>query len=597
MLVEVLLNLIIGLIRMRIKKTYILFFCTLFILVTSKLNGQNYNINNEKIELLTDRTLYISGENIQFSVYLFNSKLNNISTPIINSFDNLDAHNMSVQNKKTNISKIVYVELISPDGEKVYGGKFLVENSISSGCIAIPKETITGNYYVRAYTKFMRNSGASAYKYLAIKIVNPSKEYVLKYDLTRGNLSDTLKSEDSLLNRNLITISLDKNEYSTREKVHLIIKGLGLKDKSLRYLNIAVIPEFTYTERTVSQPKAENVGSKLFYYPEIKSVSLTGRIKNKSNISKSNTTINLSILGNQKDFMATKTDSSGRFYFNIPNFKGIRNVFLCTEENADNKSTIFIDNDFCQNKVKIPTPAFQLNDIEKSVALKLAQSVQIASNFEKKVQPDSSTLIEPPFYGEPQIKVDFSYYIQLPTIEDYINELIPMLKIKKQQGKKYFKIIMSENDEMDIYKPLVLLDMVAIDNTEKILSLSTQKISRIEIVNTPYIKGNFTFGGIISIFSKKGDFANIDLPSSGIFLDYKFLSNCENSNTSINDSNNFPDTRNTLLWNPNIPINPDSNEVEFKTSDIQGKYIVLLRVINSKGRVLTYKSSLVVKQN
>ena len=75
---------------------------------------------------------------------------------------------------------------------------------------------------------------------------------------------------------------------------------------------------------------------------------------------------------------------------------------------------------------------------------------------------------------------------------------------------------------MAIYDPLVMIDWVAVSDNESILGTPTQSISRIELVNAPYIKGDMIYGGIISIISKKGDFAGIDLPRNGIFINYKF---------------------------------------------------------------------------
>ncbi len=567
------------------KKT--VFNITLFSILVSfgynETRSQELNSNHlrESVSLFTDRTLYITGEKIQFAAYLI-LKSNNSSS----NYDD-DINDWGNVLKKQSISKILNIELITPDGLKIAECKYHIDNSFSTGCIAIPNEIETGPYYLRAYTKFMRNNGPSSYCYIFLKIINPLKETVLKFDNT---------NKDTLINQNIIPFSLNKEKYSTREQVVIQFKGINIKDNALRGLNLTVIPESSFIYKGNTTPVDENYKINQNYYPESTGLSLSGELKDsKSEKLLPYYTVNLSILGNCKDFMSVKSDSTGHFFFKIPYLKGIRNIFLCTEAIIDSKSTILIDNDFCQNKVSIPTAAFYLSEMEKKVALNLALNSQIASHFNKIKIADSAEHSNVAFYGEPHITLNLDNYIELPTIEDYIFELIPLLKIKKHKGKKSFLII-SDQEEMNIYKPLVLLDMVAIDSPEKILALSPQKISRFEIINTPYLKGDVTYGGIISIFSKKNDFANIDLSSSGVLLDYNFLTECAKDNCFEAPTLNHPDTRNTLLWMPNFVINSKSKIISFTTSDTPGKYIVLLRGITNQGKEFVCKSSFEVQE-
>jgi len=130
--------------------------------------------------------------------------------------------------------------------------------------------------------------------------------------------------------------------------------------------------------------------------------------------------------------------------------------------------------------------------------------------------------------------------------------------------------------------------MVAITDYKKVLSISPKKISHIDIITAPYVKGNMIYGGIISIFSKNGDYGGINLPESGIFLNYNFFS--ENSNSINGDyiSINKPDIRNTLLWLPNLVLsNNNTSEFDFFTSDSDGRYVILVRAIKNNGETVT----------
>ena len=101
-----------------------------------------------------------------------------------------------------------------------------------------------------------------------------------------------------------------------------------------------------------------------------------------------------------------------------------------------------------------------------------------------------------------------------------------------------------------------------------------------------YAKGDETFGGIINIISRHGDFAGIDLPSSGIFIRYAFLAEESQPRASSSLPPSFPDTRNTLFWDPELELSGEGHaEVSFAVSDTPGRYIIVLSSVNLKGEV------------
>jgi hypothetical protein len=103
------------------------------------------------------RNPWISGEKILFTACIFYNS----------------------ESEEPALSKVLYCELISPDGSRVTGGKYPLENSLSHSCLEIPGEIVSGTYYLKAYTRFMRNQGPAAYHYTKLVIINPEKPEVL----------------------------------------------------------------------------------------------------------------------------------------------------------------------------------------------------------------------------------------------------------------------------------------------------------------------------------------------------------------------------------------------------------------------------------
>jgi len=105
----------------------------------------------EKVNLMTDRNLYISGETVWFTASCF---LIESSSP-------------------HNISKVLYIELYNAENKIFNQEKFILTNGRVSGFIHIPEELPTDNYFLRAYTMYLRNFSPDIYATLCLTIINP----------------------------------------------------------------------------------------------------------------------------------------------------------------------------------------------------------------------------------------------------------------------------------------------------------------------------------------------------------------------------------------------------------------------------------------
>ncbi len=527
-----------------------------FLFIVNFIFCQQISNYSEQTILNIDRALYITGESIKFSVLV----LNNVN-----------------YNEKL-LSKILYIELITSNGKQIIGKKYRIDNSKCSGTISIPNNLNSGNYYIRAYTKFMRNNGPSSYDYQYIKIINPYNKDILN-GFNHSNETNNLKLVSLTDDHNNFDIEISKNIFSTRENVAIKVSN-KLVDSLLNII-VTVTPEFTANYKRISSQETTNYSN--IYIPETRGITLTGLLKDKTtNYPLSQKTINLSILEDNKNvFYSVITNLKGYFYFALPDLHGNKDIFISTEYLKNITPELLIDNDFCTNNIELPNPKFSLTKKERGIAYKLAINYKVHNHFSsdtsvKQYENYSMYSDSLPFYGKPTSTLYLDDYISLPTFEDYFTEIPFLVRLKKSKGRKQFKII-GNHPELAIYEPLVMVDLVPVNNIENILEISPKNISRIEVVTSPYIKGDVTYGGIINIVSIENDLAGIKLPESGIFLNYLFLE----EETSMNDSynipslSNIPDSRNTLFWNPNLKFDiNNSTNFSFTTSDIQGKYII-----------------------
>ncbi|KPL26563.1 MAG: hypothetical protein AMS23_01325 [Bacteroides sp. SM1_62] len=521
----------------------------------------------EAIDFFTDRSIYISGENILFSAIIM------------------------TQNSpgEKALSKVLYVEMINQKNDQILGQKFLVFNAVSTGYIKVPLNLSTGIYYLKSYTKYMRNFGPGSFSYTKIRVLNPFESSIQIEDTEVTDHKTDTTVTSGVEAYDLFHIETDRAVYKQLDSISISIIPKIHRD-SLKITCISVVPSHSGEPGAMIINGIEKQKDKFEYMPDYYGITLTGLLlDNHSNQPLPSTELELSILGDSSDFISVYTNSDGRFFFPLPRLTGQKTVFMAAERADSIIPSILVDNDFSPISINMPYQTFNLSENERVTALNLARNLQISEHFTSR----SDTLAnEPenhgdlPFYGTPTETLNIDDYVQLPTLEDYFNELPYLVKVRRLKGKKYLKM-MGTSSGIQIFEPLVLVDMIAVHDMDAILSISSKHIAHIDIINETYVKGNMTYGGIVSIFSKNDDFAGIELPHSGIFIKYDFLAGSMTLNNSPGDSH-IPDARNTLYWDGNFQLTSDTpREILFKSGHSRGQYdIVLQGVLNNGERFI-----------
>ena len=138
-------------------KYYVLSFVFVIVSYIGKINAQPVITASDAIQLaektvlFTDRETYVVDEDILFSAF-------NVSSPVLRNAD---------------WSNVLYVELIAPDGEAFAQRKFAFSQDGTTGTLRIPTSVLTGNYYLRAYTRWMRDYSPYNYFYKLVSVINP----------------------------------------------------------------------------------------------------------------------------------------------------------------------------------------------------------------------------------------------------------------------------------------------------------------------------------------------------------------------------------------------------------------------------------------
>ncbi|MBX2897738.1 MAG: hypothetical protein KF763_20015 [Cyclobacteriaceae bacterium] len=113
-------------------------------------NNYSYQNLQEKIFIHTDKNFWVAGETSWFKIYL--------------------VHGQS--HEPVNSSRVAYVELIGSENQIILQTKVELTNGFGNGYINIPPSISSGNYYLRAYTRWMQNYSAEFYYHQSVTIVN-----------------------------------------------------------------------------------------------------------------------------------------------------------------------------------------------------------------------------------------------------------------------------------------------------------------------------------------------------------------------------------------------------------------------------------------
>lgn len=138
---------------MKVKKLLIIILVIVaFAESHAQIDQELWKSGMEKIILQTDRDVYITGEEIWFRADYYT---------YIESFEN-------------DLSKSLYIELVTPLGESVARQKYNIVDGLVTGKYPVPEGLLTATYLMRAYTQYQRNYPKEHITTNLITIINPS---------------------------------------------------------------------------------------------------------------------------------------------------------------------------------------------------------------------------------------------------------------------------------------------------------------------------------------------------------------------------------------------------------------------------------------
>jgi hypothetical protein len=498
------------------------------------------------------------------------------------------------------LSKVLYVDLISPKNKILMSQIWAVYNGEANGDMLLSDSLETGIYYLRAYTQWMRNFGDSTFFYKKLPILSKHERVLFKKS---ENLSDEQ-----------LTIKLNKEQVVVGDSIELTINGLPFQSYSIAVLHekstgIIDVPLYTFNEKSIFKAT----------FPAEKSLLVQGTTKDKNNkLCFSNLSVvnvknkNLSILETDTNgkfsienqwaedslkLLIKATDTKGRKLRTINiierNIPPIKIPILPEITILNNSENVFVDNEY--------------QKIDNSILL---NTVSVKARKEENERWDRSYKI----YGKADYVVNATEIQDKVSDENLITFLqgrVPGVKIdvrldEKLLGKRHYRVRIrgragftespTETGVSTTYEPLVLIDGIPFPDIEQLETMSVSQIDRIEVINRiEPIFGARGSNGIIAIYTKslaKNTLASFDTSS---YPNFQQVSIPAFSITNIFTQN--PKQQSTIYWNPSVFSDKTGKmTLKFSVGSLAQNRIIQVVGIDVKGKIRVAQTKFSVEE-
>ncbi len=568
---------------------------TCFVLAQMVCFGQSKfleaKIPQEDVFVHLNTSFLLTGETLYYKVYCINSETKMLS----------------------DLSKIIYVELVSEDKRSVVKHKLRLENGQSYADFFVPSSLSSGNYKLIAYTNWMRNKNLFYENDLLIvnsfskdqsKILR-TVEYDESGEAPKKKKESSKPKLDEDTHSGSIELRLNKDSYKRREHVTLQIASL-LGESSFGSYSVSVkkstpmdVPEIKTTLNYKSKKENNSRVSSHFFMPELRGELVEGLVLNKvTGKPASNIVVTLSIPGNNALFKVTSTNGEGRFFFNInKDYLNNMAVFdLIGQTTTDFEIQITREVPMDYNDLKFGR--FYISEADKDFILRRSINNQIENSY-KGVKKDSVSPLKQivPFYGALAKEYYLDDFKRFSTLKETFVEVIDHAWITSKKGNFSFKV-KRDLDGIDYDLPtLLLMDGILIKNHNDIIDYDSKNVKRIGVLRSQYVYGPVIFDGVIYIETKDGSFKNTHTNTTTFELFKPFpvkqyyLQDYSNKETY----RRIPDNRHQLCWIPNFRFDKHSESLSFYTSDIPGNYEVSFEGFTKHGHPVSIKKNISVE--
>ena len=566
-----------------------------YIIKSAEELGNLKKVPQEKVYLDHTGPIVFAGEYLYYSFQCFNAQ----------------------NSRPSSISKVGYVALVNEKKEYVLEQKIKLNKGLGQGDFFVATDVPSGNYKLLGYTQWMKNNGLAQVFNEDLVVINPysyDQSIFLRKD--GDNLTEAIQKQEMAEQMDSATVGLVMNNrtFGKREKVNLSLKNykgyLGNGTYSIKVKKKSAIQSehqtsaISYAQKYLNVAKEIklSVGDSLFL-PEQRGELLFGTVTSSdSGEPLPDTPVVVSLPGKEFVLKFATTDNSGNFYTYLrKDYK--ERVAIVQVEDPDSDVAITLKS---PRKLDVADLKFGNFTFDENIA----EAIKKRSVYNKienqffQLKPDSVLLGNPidPFDGGIPEVFELDEYTRFPTFQETLVEILNNAGYRNN-GKGYDYIRIAQdfetfNEEFNSLPAIVVFDGVYITNHEAMKDYDARNIKSISLIRDKFQLANKEYQGIMSVETFDGDFYEAYNVQNGSLSPISKSMPNKNYYVQTHSNGNFsriPDYRSLLFWKPNVVIDGSSLDFEFYTSDITGKYEIIVNGFTTYGKPISFVNSITVE--
>ncbi len=545
----------------------------------------------ERPYLHTDKSYYYPNETIWFRGYM------NYMTPVY----------------KDSLSSVLYVDLIDSSQNIMASGIFPITNASVEGNLSVPPTVESGDYFLRAYTRWMLNFDSTLIYVKPLKILDYSEV---------GKVTDSSNVMDSVMT---INIEVPKDTFETRE---LVTVKLGTKDFLENFIPANFSVSVTDAEQAVPAINETNILTD-FSVPSIvlqdsfpgqvvhtiqRGIDFKGKFVTKRG-KESQGVITVAQEKNAQVFIIT-TEEDGQFFFNNLKLYDSSKLSILAKTIKGRPGRVILDSvKRFSPRVKLKEPlkievVKESNPSKYNLLYPMGEARLLEEVTIRGLKPaNSSNIISPDF----AITGEWLRATNSTNILTSLQGRVPGLRVVNGTlllgPPTSFGPSQSGGSVQSSAEPLVLIDGVPVNSMEsfeslvdRLSQLSPHEIEKVEVLkySSGASYGSRGANGVILITTRQsGDstFENEkarfeEIHVAGFSGSKKFLM----PNHLTND-NERADYRSTIYWNPNVKTDGSNvAQVSFYAADLPSQYRIVVEGITRDGKPVRGEKLIAIKE-
>ena len=536
----------------------------------------------EQVHIHTDRSLYASGETIWLKLYVTDA----------------------LAFRPTALSNIVYVELWNTQGEIIFQTKVFVEKGLGTATIALPPNQKTGEYLIRAYTRWMANGAPNNFAHQAIVIFNPTLPIPVrdtsqlpldfKDIFTASPANKASSPSPTTLNMDLV---LNKTQIESREQVQLEISTTDAQGSpvsanlSLSIAKAFPLPQVIASPYVYRNSPDTTQKTETNQLPDLYGLNLSGSVVNELGQAVGGARVLLCLPGRLPVIQYATSTPEGWFRFLLPKVYGNHEILIAATDSNGNGLPVRLDTDILGGRPQLPDwsltfPPEVVAELQRYSLQRHIQQAYSSTQPESSIKPE---IPQSPFYQAPDQVYILTEYTRFSMAETF-PEIVYSVSLHRQQERPYARVNNAQTGQMMKGDPLLMIDGVPVPQMSALLALSSKEVERIEVVTSPYYLYGQIYDGIIHAITFQGDASKVSLPDGTLRRPYAFLApkrtfpRWQPEQVPASYADRIPDMRRLLLWDPVIQTNEQGKaQVSFWTSDITGQFEIQIQGLTEEG--------------